>query len=255
MSVAKSPYRLAPTEMEELSNQLKELQDKGFIRPSLSPWGSPNRSPVPRIDDLFDQLQGSRYFSKIELQSEYQQLRVHEDDIPKIVFTRYGHFEFTVIPFGLTNVPSTKEEHEMHLGLLLDLLKKEKLYVNFSKCEFWLQEVQFLRHVVNNNGIHVDPRYYRRFIANFSKIAQSHTILTLKNKKYVWGDEQEMAFQSLKDKLCNAPVLSLPDRPEDFVVYCDASCQGLGVRADAKGQSDCICLWTVEDSRKELHHP
>ncbi|GJV94746.1 putative reverse transcriptase domain-containing protein [Tanacetum coccineum] len=214
MLVVKSPYRFAPTEMEELSNQLKELQDMGFILPSSSPWGAPvlfvkkkdnsfricidyrelnkltikNRYPLPRIDDLFDQLQGSRYFSKIDLQSGYHQLRVHEDDIPKTAFrTRYGHFEFTVMPFGLTNAPvvfmdlmnrvcrpyldkfvivfindiliysKTKEEHEMHLGLILDLLKKEKLYAKFSKCKFWLREVQFLRHMVNSDGLHVDP--------------------------------------------------------------------------------------------------
>ncbi|GJT82382.1 putative reverse transcriptase domain-containing protein [Tanacetum coccineum] len=131
--VAKSPYRLAPSELEELSGQLKELQDKGFIRPSSSPWGAPvlfvkkkdgsfrmcidyrelnkltvkNRYPLPRIDDLFDQLQGSQFFSKIDLRSGYHQLRVHEDDIPKTAFrTRYGHFEFTVMPFGLTNAPA-----------------------------------------------------------------------------------------------------------------------------------------------------
>ncbi|GJY48218.1 putative nucleotidyltransferase, ribonuclease H [Tanacetum coccineum] len=308
--VAKSPYRLAPSEMQELSGQLQELQDKGFIRPSHSPWGAPvlfvkkkdgslrmcidyrelnkltikNRYPLPRIDDLFDQLQGSRYFSKIDLRSGYHQLRVHEDDIPKTAFrTRYGHFEFTVMPFGLTNAPAvfmdlmnrvckpyldkfvivfiddilvyskSKEEHKVHLRLVLELLKKEKLYAKFSKCEFWLQEVHFLGHVVNQNGIHVDPSkieavknwkapttpseirsflglagYYRRFIANFSKIAKPLTSLTQKNKKYEWGVEQEEAFQTLKDNLCNAPILSLPDGVEDFVVYCDASNQGLG---------------------------
>ncbi|GJQ98404.1 putative reverse transcriptase domain-containing protein [Tanacetum coccineum] len=187
MPVAKSPYRLAPTKMQELSNQLKELQDKGFIRPSSSPWGAPvlfvkkkdglfrmcidyrelnkltikNRYPLPRIDDLFDQLQGSRYFSKIDLQSGYHQLRVREEEIPKTAFRmRYGHFEFTVMPFGLTNAPAvfmdlmnrvckpylekfiivfiddiliyskSKEEHEVHLKLILELLKKEKLFEN-----------------------------------------------------------------------------------------------------------------------------
>ncbi|GJS23296.1 putative reverse transcriptase domain-containing protein [Tanacetum coccineum] len=184
MPVAKSPYRLAPSELEELSGQLKELRDKGFIRPSSSPWGAPvlfvkkkdgsfrmcidyrelnkltikNRYPLPRIDDLFDQLQGSQYFSKIDLRSGYHQLRVHEDDIPKTAFrTCYGHFEFTVMPFGLTNAPATREEHEAHLGLVLELLKKKKLYAKFSKCEFWLREVQFLGHVINGDGIHVDP--------------------------------------------------------------------------------------------------
>ncbi|GJT44536.1 putative reverse transcriptase domain-containing protein [Tanacetum coccineum] len=198
MPVAKSPYRLAPSELEELSGQLKKLQDKGSIRPSLSPWGEP-------------------YFSKIDLRSGYHQLRVHEDDIPNTAFrTRHGHFEFIVIPFGLTNAPATQEEHEMHLGLVLELLKKEKLYAKFSKCEFWLREVQFLGHVINGDGIHVDP----------SKIE------AVKNWKAPRtpskGEEQENAFQTLKDKLCNAPVLALPDGSEDFVVYCDAFGLGLG---------------------------
>ncbi|GJR31625.1 putative reverse transcriptase domain-containing protein [Tanacetum coccineum] len=308
--VAKSPYRLAPSEMQELSGQLQELQDKGFIRPSHSPWGAPvlfvkkkdgsfrmcidyrelnkltvkNRYPLNRIDELFDQLQGSCYFSKIDLRSGYHQLRVHEDNIPKTAFrTRYGHFEFTVMPFGLTNASAvfidlmnrvckpyldkfvivfiddiliyskTKEDHEVHLRLVLELLRKKKLYAKFSKCEFWLQEVQFLGHVVNQSGIHVDPGkieavknwkapmtsseirsffglagYYCRFIANFSKIAKPLTSLTQKNQKYVWAVEQEEAFQTLKNNLCDAPILSLPNGVEDFVVYCDASNQGLG---------------------------
>ncbi|GJU42668.1 reverse transcriptase domain-containing protein [Tanacetum coccineum] len=308
--VVRSPYRLAPSEMLELSNQLKELQEKGFIRPSHSPWGAPvlfvkkkdgsmrmcidyrelnkltikNRYPLPRIDDLFDQLQGACCFSKIDLRSGYHQLRVREEDIPKTAFrTRYGHFEFTVMPFGLTNAPAifmdlmnrvckpyldkfvivfiddiliyskSEEEHEVHLKTILDLLEKEKLYAKFSKCEFWLKEVQFLGHVVNRDGIHMDPSkvesvknwktpessteirsflglagYYRRFIKNFSKIAKPLTLLTQKNKAYVWGDKQDEAFQILKEKLCNAPVLALPDRPDDFVVYCDASKHGFG---------------------------
>ncbi|GJR49477.1 putative reverse transcriptase domain-containing protein [Tanacetum coccineum] len=175
------------------------------------------------IDDLFDQLQGSQYFFKIDLQSGYHQPRVHEDDIPKTAFrTRYGNFKFTVMPFGLTNAPATKEEHEMHLGLILELLKKEKLYAKFSKCEFWLQEVQFLGHVINGDGLHVD----------------SIKIEAVKNweapktpSEYIWEEEQERAFQTLKDKLCNAHVLALPDRSEDFVVYCDASGLGLVVFA------------------------
>ncbi|GJZ19248.1 putative reverse transcriptase domain-containing protein [Tanacetum coccineum] len=140
--VMKSPYRLAPSEMEELSGQLKELQDKGFIRPSSSPWGAPVLF-VKKKDDL---------------RSEYHQLRVHKEDISKIAFrTRYGHFEFTVMPFGLTNAPATREEHEVHLGLVLELLKKEKLYAKFSKCKFWLREVQFLGHVINGDGIYIEP--------------------------------------------------------------------------------------------------
>ncbi|GJV06724.1 putative nucleotidyltransferase, ribonuclease H [Tanacetum coccineum] len=279
--VAKSPYRLAPSEMQELSGQLQELQDKGFIRPSHSPWGAPvlfvkkkdgslrmcidyrelnkltikNRYPLPRIDDLFDQLQGSRYFSKIDLRSGYHQLRVHEDDIPKTAFrTRYGHFEFTVMPFGLTNAPAvfmdlmnrvckpyldkfvivfiddiliyskTKEDHEVHLGLVLELLRKEKLYAKFSKCEFWLQEVYFLGHVLNQNGIHVDPSKIEA-VKNWKTPTTPSEIRSFLG---LAGVEQEEAFQTLKNNLCDAPILTLPDGVEDFVVYCDASNQGLG---------------------------
>ncbi|KAI3715416.1 hypothetical protein L6452_22398 [Arctium lappa] len=308
--VAKSPYRLAPPEMQELSEQLQELLDKGFIRPSSSPWGAPvlfvkkkdgtfrmcidyrelnkltlkNRYPLPRIDDLFDQLQGATYFSKIDLRSGYHQMRVREEDIDKTTFrTRYGHYEFLVMPFGLTNAPAvfmdlmnrvcrpyldkfvivfiddiliysrSKEDHKKHLELILELLKDQKLYAKLSKCEFWLREVHFLGHVVNEKGIHVDPAkveaikkwetpktpteirqflglagYYRRFIANFSKIAQPLTALTQKDKKFVWEEKQEEAFQTLKHKLCDAPILALPEGTDDFVVYCDASHQGLG---------------------------
>ncbi|GKC80179.1 putative reverse transcriptase domain-containing protein, partial [Tanacetum coccineum] len=123
----------------------------------------------------------------------------------------------------------SKEEHEVHLKLELELLKKEKLFSKFSKCEFWLQEVHFLGHVVNS--------YYRCFIANFYKIAKPLPLLTQKNRKYEWGMEQEEAFLTLKDNLCNAPILSLPDGPEDFVVYCDASNQGLGCVLMQKGKT------------------
>ncbi|GJX36011.1 putative reverse transcriptase domain-containing protein [Tanacetum coccineum] len=205
MPVAKSPYRLAPSELKELSGQLKEIQDKELNKLTVK-----NRYPLPRIDDLFDQLKGSQFFSKIDLRSGYHQLRVHKDDILKTTFrTRYRHFEFTIMPFGLTNAPATQEEHVEHLRLVLGLLKKEKLYAKFSKCEFWLREVQFLGHVINGNGIHVDPRKievvknwkaprtpnevrsflrlggdYRRFIENFSKIAKSLTILTQKCRTF-----------------------------------------------------------------------
>ncbi|GKA97914.1 putative reverse transcriptase domain-containing protein [Tanacetum coccineum] len=244
----RSPYRLAPSKMLELSNQLKELQEKGFIRPNHSSWGAPVLF-VKKKD-------GACCFSKIDLRFRYHQLRVREEDIPKTTFrTRYGHFEFIGMPFGLTNAPAifmdlmnhvckpyldklvivfiddiliyskSEEEHEAHLKTILDLLKKEKLYAKNSKYEFWLQKVQFLGHVVNRDGL---AGYYRRFIKNFSKIAKPLTLLTQKNKAYVWGDKQDEAFQILKEKLCNAPVLALPDGPDDFVVYCDASKQGFG---------------------------
>ncbi|GKC47919.1 putative reverse transcriptase domain-containing protein [Tanacetum coccineum] len=226
--VARAPYRLVPSEMKELSEQLQELSDKGFIRPSSSPWGAPvlfvkkkdgsfkmcidyrelnkltvkNLYPLLRIDDLFDQLQGSSIYSKIDLRSGYHQLRVRERDIPKTAFqTQYGHYEFQVMPFGLTNAPADKKEHEEHLKAILELLKKEKLYAKFSKCEFWIPKVQFLGHVIDSRGL---AGYYRRFIKGFLKIAKSMTKLTQKGVKFDRGSE-------------------------GFVVYCDASHKGLGV--------------------------
>ncbi|GJS41459.1 reverse transcriptase domain-containing protein [Tanacetum coccineum] len=261
---ARAPYHLTPAEMKELSEQLKELSDKGFIRPSSSPWGAPilfvkkkdgsfrmcidycelnkltvkNRYPLPRIDDLFDQLQGSNIYSKINLRSGYHQLRVREEDIPKTAFrTRYGHYEFQVMPFGLTNAHAVfmdlinrvckpyldkfvivfiddiliysrnEKEHKEHLKTILELLKKEELYAKFSKCKFWINTVKFLGHVIDNSGIHVDPA---------------------KIEVFDWGEEQEEAFQLLKQKLCVAPILALPKGSDDFVVYCDASIKGLG---------------------------
>ncbi|GJS47237.1 putative reverse transcriptase domain-containing protein [Tanacetum coccineum] len=179
-----------------------------------------NRYPLLRIDNLFDQLQGSSIYSKIDLRSSYHQLRVRERDIPKMAFqTRYGRYEFRVIPFGLTNAPAVfmdlmnrvcnpyldkfiivfiddiliyskdKKEHKEHLKAILELLKKEKLI--FEDCK-------------------------------------SMTKLTQKGIKFDWGEKEENAFQLIKQKLCSAPILALPEGSEDFVVYCDASHKGLG---------------------------
>nr|GEY39440.1 hypothetical protein [Tanacetum cinerariifolium] len=240
-------YRLAPSERQELSTQLQELSNKRFIRPSSLPWGAPvlfvkkkdgsfqmcidyyelnkltvkNRYPLSRIEDLFDQLQGSRVYSKINLRYGYHQLRVHEEDIPKIVIrTRYDHYEFQVMPFGMTNASAvfmdlmnqvckpyldkfiiffiddiliyskSKEEHAEHLKLILELLKKEELYAKFLKCDFWLSR---------------------------------------KNVNFNWSEKVEAAFQLLKQKLCSVWILALPEGSENFVVYCDASRKGLGV--------------------------
>ncbi|GJT61823.1 putative reverse transcriptase domain-containing protein [Tanacetum coccineum] len=308
--VARAPYRLATSEMKELSAQLQELSEKGFIRPSSSPWGAPvlfvnkkdrsfrmcidyrepnkltikNRYPLPRIDDLFDQLQGSSVYSKIDIWSGYHQLRTRKEDIPITAFrTRYGHYEFQVMPFRLTNAPTVfmdlmnrvckpyldkfvivfiddiliysknKEEHGEHLKTILNLLRREKLYAKFSKYDFCLDSVQFLGHVIDSSGVHVDLAkikaiknwaapttptevrqflglvvYYRRFIKEFSLISKPLTKLTRKNKPYVWGDDEEEAFQTLNLKLCSAPILSLLERSKDFVVYCDASLKGFG---------------------------
>ncbi|GJS26313.1 putative reverse transcriptase domain-containing protein [Tanacetum coccineum] len=214
--VARAPYRLAPSEMKELSNQLQELFDKGFIRPSSSPWGA-----LVLIEDLFDQLQGSSVYSKIDMRSGYHQLRVREEDIPKTAFkTRYGHYEFQVMPFGLTNAPTSKQEHEEHLKLILELLKKEELYLKFSKCEFWIPKVQFLGHVIDSQGIHVDPAK----IESIKDWASPKTPTEIRQ----FLDKEEAAFQLLKQKLCSAPILALLEGTKNFMVYCDASHKGLG---------------------------
>ncbi|GJV97050.1 putative reverse transcriptase domain-containing protein [Tanacetum coccineum] len=252
--VARAPYRLAPSKMKELAEQLQELSDKGFIRPSSSPWGAPvlfvkkkdgsfrmcidyrelnkltvkNRYPIPRIDDLFNQLQGSSVYSKINLRSGYHELRVCEEGISKTAFrTRYEHYKFQVMPFGLTNAPTNKEEHEEHLKLILELLKKEELYVKFSKCEFWIPKVQFLGHVIDSKCIHVDPAKIK-FIEGFSKIVKSMTKLTQKNVNFDWGEKEEATFHMIKQKLCSTPILALPKGSENFIVYCDASHKDLG---------------------------
>ena len=212
--ISMTPHRMAQVELQELRVQLQELLNKGFIRPSTSPWGAPvlfakkkdktlrlcidyrqlnrvtikNRYPLPRIDDLFDQLRGARVYSKIDLRTDYHRLRVRGTDIPKTAFrTRYGHYEFTVMPSGLTNVPTafmdlmhkvfqpyldlfivvfvddiliysqSEWEHEYHLRIVLQLLRDHQLYAKFSKYEFWLTEVRFLGHVVSASGVSVDP--------------------------------------------------------------------------------------------------
>ncbi|KAL5565172.1 hypothetical protein UlMin_028336 [Ulmus minor] len=308
--ISKAPYRMAPSELKELKVQLQELMDKGFIRLSFSPWGAPvlfvkkkdgtlrlcidyrelnkvtvkNKYPLPRIEDLFDQLQGASYFSKIDLRSGYHQLKIKEEDIPKTAFrTRYGHYEFLVMPFGLTNAPAafmdlmnrifkeyldqfvivfiddiliysrSKEEHERHLRTILQTLREKKLFAKFKKCEFWLENVSFLGHIISKEGIAVDPGkieaiknwptltnvkevrsflglagYYRRFVEGFSKIASPLTQLTRKNVKFQWSDERERSFQELKKRLITAPILTIPDGNEGMVVYSDASKMGLG---------------------------
>ncbi|KAD3640075.1 hypothetical protein E3N88_29298 [Mikania micrantha] len=268
--ISKAPYRMAPTELKELKEQLEELLDLGFIRPSVSPWGAPvlfvkkkdgtmrlcidyrelnkitirNRYPLPRIDDLFDQLQGVKCFSKIDLRSGYHQLKIKDSDISKSAFrTRYGHYEFVVMPFGLTNAPA----------VFMDLMNRKKLYAKFSKCDFWLDKVAFLGHVISAEGIMMHPSkveaitkwptptsvteirsflglagYYRRFVEGFSKIVLPLTQLLRKGIKYSWNDEREKSFQELKKRLVSAPILSLPSGTGGYQIYSDASKKGLG---------------------------
>ncbi|GJT35360.1 putative reverse transcriptase domain-containing protein [Tanacetum coccineum] len=243
--VARAPYRLAPSKLQELSTQLQEISDKGFIRPSSPPWGAPvffvkkkdvsfrmcidyrklnkltvkNRYPLPRIDDLFDQLQGSSVYSKIDLRYGYHQLRVHDEDILKTAFrTHYGHYEFQVMPFGLTNA----------LAVFMDLMNRvEGIYVdpaNIESIKDWTSP-KTLTEIHQFLGL---AGYYRRFIKGFLKIAKPMTKLTQKNVKFDWTKKGEAAFQLLKQKLCSASILALPGGSENFVVYCDASRKGLG---------------------------
>ncbi|XP_047326921.1 uncharacterized protein LOC124930637 [Impatiens glandulifera] len=310
LPISKAPYRLAPTELKEMKDQLEDYLSKGFIRPSVSPWGAPvllvkkkdgsqrlcidyrelnkvtiqNKYPLPRIDDLFDQLKGASVFSKIDLRSGYHQIRVKEEDVKKTAFrTRYGHYEFLVMPFGLTNAPAvfmelmnrvfhpyldqfvvvfiddiliysrTEEDHARHLALVLQVLMKNQLFAKLSKCEFWLSQIAILGHIISSRGIEVDPAkvealkgwaaptsvtevrsflglagYYRRFIKGFSKIALPLTTLTRKDHKFVWTEECAESFETLKNSLISAPVLTIPDEVGNFIVFTDASKHGLG---------------------------
>ncbi|KAG8489287.1 hypothetical protein CXB51_017338 [Gossypium anomalum] len=275
------PYRMAPMELKELKTQLQELTDKGFARPSFSPWGAPvlfvkkkdgtmrmcidyrqlnkvtikNKYMLPRIDDLFDQLKGASVFSKIDLRSGYYQLRVRDSDIPKTAFrTRYGHYEFLVMLFGLINTPT----------VFMDLMNRifrqwlDRFVVVFiddilvySRDE--TEQVSFLGHVVFVSGIRVDPSkisaiidwkpprnvtevrnflglagYYRRFVKGFSMIATPMTKLLQKDVKFEWSEKCQKIFDRLKTCLTEAPVLVQPESGKEFVIYSDASLLGLG---------------------------
>jgi hypothetical protein len=308
--ISKRPYRMSIEELKELKKQLIELQEAGYIRPSSSPWGSPilfvqkkdgsqrmcvdyrslndvtmkNKYPLPRIEDLFDQMRGAREFSKIDLWSGYHQMKIRPSDIPKTAFsTRYGLYKFTVMSFGLTNAPTyfmnlmnkvfmeyldrfvvvfiddiliyskNDSDHEEHLWLVLQKLRDNRLYAKFSKCEFRIEEVPFLGHIISNGGISVDPTkvreivawsipstitevrsflglagYYWRFIEGFSKIAKPMTSLLEKGKEFNWDLKCQDSFNQLKLRLMSPPVLIMSDLRKGFDIYCDACGQGLG---------------------------
>ncbi|GJU22291.1 putative reverse transcriptase domain-containing protein [Tanacetum coccineum] len=306
--VARAPYRLAPAEMQELSTQLQELSDRGFIRPSSSPWGAPvlfvkkkdgsfrmcidyrelnkltmkNQYPLPRINDLFDQLQGSRVYSKIDLRSGYHQLRVREEDISKTTFrTRYGHYEFQVMPFGLTNAPAvfmdlmnrvckpyldrfvivfiddiliyskSRKEHEGHLKLILNLLKKEELYAKFSKCEFWLSKVQFLGHVIDSEGLGVAQDTYRdssilRVGAVLNEEAKVHSLRIRPTKVH-----EKNIYHTYDLEL---GAVCLPKNVEDINVRLNPSEADFGVlqsgcRKERELHSTKICVGMIQQVR------
>jgi hypothetical protein len=308
--ISKRAYPVSGLELVELKKQIDELSEKGYIRPSTSPWAAlvlfvekkdgtkrlcidyrslnevtiKNKYPLPRIEDLFDQLRGASVFSKIDLRSGYHQLRIRPSDIPKTTFiTKYGLYEFTVMSFGLMDAPAyfmylmnsvfmdyldrfvvvfiddiliysqNEQEHEEHLRKVLQRLRDCQLYAKLSKCEFWTNEVLFLGHIINQEGLVVDPKkvttildwkapkdvrgiksfigmagYYRCFIEGFSKIDRPMTALLAKKVEFKWTPACQKSFETLKEKLTMAPVLILPDVHKPFSVYCDASYTGLG---------------------------
>ncbi|WVZ84289.1 LOW QUALITY PROTEIN: hypothetical protein U9M48_031339 [Paspalum notatum var. saurae] len=312
--IAMRQYRMAPIEHEEVKKNIDELLAKGYIRPSSSPWAFPdtdvkrmcvdyralnkvtikNKYPLPRIDDLFDQLQGACVFSKIDLRSGYHQLKIRPSDIPKTAFTtKYGLYEYTVMSFGLTNAPAYFMQpmnsvfmdyldkfvvvfiddiliYSKTEALVLQRLREHQLYAKFSKCEFWIDEVRFLGHVVSKGGIAVDPSkvstvtnwkvpeipkevrgflglagYYRRFIENFSRIAKPMTSLLEK--------DAEFRGQMHSKLLLMTPVLTLPDQQKKFIVYCDASRDGLGCVLMQEGK---VIAYASRQLRKhELNYP
>ena len=303
-------YRMALVELKELNLQLQELLEKGFIRPSVSPWGAPvlfvkkkdgmlwlcvdyrqlnkmtvkNKYPLLRIDDLFDHLKGASVFSKIDLRSGYHQLRINDVDVHKTAFrTQYRHYEFLVMPFGLTNASAAfmdlmnpvfrsyvdrlvvvfiddilvyskdQEDHDTHLRVVLETLRKEQLYVKPSKYEFWLGEVSFLGHIMSEEGIRVDPKkieviiewkpprnvtkvrsflglagYYRRFVKGFLMTAAPMTRLLQKNVRFEWSEKCQASFEKLKAFLTEGLVLTQPTYYKEYMIFSDASLNGLG---------------------------
>ncbi|WVZ94039.1 LOW QUALITY PROTEIN: hypothetical protein U9M48_039981 [Paspalum notatum var. saurae] len=328
--IAMRQYRIATVEQDEVKKNIDELLAKGFIRRSSSPWSFPvllvekkdtdvkkmcvdyralnkvtikNKYSLPRIDDLFDQLQGACVFSKIDLRSGYHQLKIRPSDIPKTAFTTkygfnvlrshqcsclfhaidefsiYGLFRIVVVFIDDILIYSkTEAEHEEHLRLFLQRLREHKLYAKFSKCEFWIDEVRFLGHIVSKGEIAVDPSnvstvtnwkvpeipkevrgflglagYYRRFIENFSRIAKPMTSLLEKDAEFRWTNAQQAAFDELKKRLTTAPVLTLPDQQKKFIVYCDASRDGLGCVLMQEGK---VIAYASQQLRKhEVNYP
>ncbi|WVZ97363.1 hypothetical protein U9M48_042909 [Paspalum notatum var. saurae] len=314
--IAMRQYRMAPIEHEEVKKYIDELLAKGYIHPSSSPWAFPvllvekKDTDVKRMCVDYRALnKGACVFSKIDLRSGYHQLKIRPSDIPKTAFTtKYGLYEYTVMSFGLTNAPAyfmqlmnsvfmdyldkfvvvfiddiliyskTEAEHEEHLRLVLQRLREHKLYAKFSKCDFRIDEVRFLGHVVSKGGIAVDPSkvstvtnwkvpeipkevrgflslagYYRRFIENFSRIAKPMTSLLEKDAEFRWTNAQQAAFDELKKRLTTALVLTLPDRQKKFIVYCDASRDGLGCVLMQEGK---VIAYASRQLRKhELNYP
>src|ERR1700676_446252 len=302
--ISKSPYRSPVLFVKKKDGSMRLCIDYR----ALNKITIKNKYPLPRIDELLDRLLGTKYFSKIDLRSGYHQVRIANEDIHKTAFsTRYGHYEYLVMPFGLTNAPATfmnlmqsifskyldesviiflddilvysksHDEHLKHLECVLQTLRQHKLYAKKSKCEFSQNEIPFLDHVINSDGIKMEPSkvdavmkwpqpknihdirsflglagYYRRFVKDFSKLASPLTNLLHKNVPFKWTDKQESAFTELKHAVSTAPVLIVPDPNQPYVVVTDASGFAIGAalcQDHGNGQQPCAYI-----SRKMNNH-
>jgi hypothetical protein len=268
-----------------------------------------NKYPLPHIEDLFDPMRGARVFSKIDLRSGYHQMKIRPSDISKTAFsTRYGLYEFTVMSFGLTNAPAyfmnlmnkvfmeyldrfivvfidgiviyskSDSDHEEHLSLVLQKLRDNQLYAKYGKCEFWIDEVPFLGHIISNGGISVDlakvkeivawsipstvtkvwsflglAGYYRRFIEGFSKISKPMTSLLEKGRQFKWDSKCQDSFNQLKFRLMSPLVLVMLDLKKGFDIYCDACGQGLGCVLMQEGHV--IAYVSCQLRKHELNYP
>ncbi|XP_019237377.1 PREDICTED: uncharacterized protein LOC109217575 [Nicotiana attenuata] len=310
------PYRYPHFQKQVMEQLVADMLREGLIQPSTSPFSSPvllvrkkdgtwrfcvdyralnaitvrDRFPIPTIDELFDELHGAHYFSKLDLLSGYHQIRVRPEDVAKTAFrTHDGHYEFLVMPFGLTNAPSTFQAtmnevfrphlrrfvlvffddilvynpswvaHLEHLAVVLHLLCQHHLVAKRSKCLFGQTSVDYLGHIISAQGLSVDPAkihaiqqwppphsikeirsflglagYYRRFIHHYAAVAGPLSDL-LRKDSFRWGEKEQQAFDTLKDKLGSTPVLTLPDFSQEFQVETDASGQGIGAILSQRG--------------------
>lgn len=317
--IYKSPYRMSPRELDELRKQLKDMLEKGLIKESESPWASPvlfvqkkngslrlcvdyravngitkrHSYPLPKLEECLDQLVNAKIFSKLDLLSGFWQIGMDEESKEKTAFTtKFGQFQFNVMPFGLMNAPASfqqlmnrilkeyidkfvivylddiliysknKEEHEKHIRMILTGLKNNNLKINKTKCEWFMDELTFMGHVITTTGIKVDPDkiksiqnwktptnktelrsflglcgYYRRYIRDHANITKEMTKLT-GNETFLWNENCEASFKLLKDKLSTAPILRPPKMNEQFILYTDASDIAAGAVLTQKGEDD-----------------
>ncbi|GKE15868.1 putative mitochondrial protein [Tanacetum coccineum] len=269
------PYKYPPNQKDAVEAMVTELIESGVIRDSQSPYSSliilvkkkdgiwrmcvdyrqlnkytvKDKFPIPLVEELLDELHGAHFFSKLDLRSRYHQIRMHEDDIGKTAFrTHEGHYEFLVMPFSLTNAPSTFQSlMNTHLQLVMQVMKQNSLYAKMSKCTFATTQVEYLGHIISGKGVSTDPSkitamkkwptlvnvkqlrgflgltgYYRRFQQNYAIISKPLTTLPKKHS-FTWNPDAQLALEYLKTAMSQALVLALPDFNNPFTVETDAS--------------------------------